>query len=416
MKRICIVTLTLHGGMGTAVLNMAKLLSSIPNIKISMLCLDDSVNNDLALPDDVEIVSLGLPLVAKIVPKKVFIRRLKRLFSMPILYLSVLNFFRNRKFDLVISNGYISNLVILQLSKFFKFPVVVVDHAIPFEDIPNRLTANLIMFVQKRLYRKAQAIVAISNYLREYYTKKLKLEKSKVRLIHNFVFRNRGAEVLGKSQLVANTSSNKLIIAGGRFTKQKGLWYVIRVFSRLIEEDHELKLVLFGDGEQRDYLSKLCSELKLQNNVLFTGWIEFPLSYFQEGSIFVIPSLWEGFGLVLIEAMDKGLVPICTALPTFQEIFGVEALDTEVVEGTGYQITPNGVLIPQFSGKLKEATEPLETAEEILFNAIRRLLVDQALRSEIASNVKLRVREFYDNVALEKWKALISEILGQYML
>ncbi len=106
-----------------------------------------------------------------------------------------------------------------------------------------------------------------------------------------------------------------LFLSAGRLVGFKGLNILLRAFEGLIAlTDVPIKLKIIGRGEERENLEALASELGISEQVEFTGRIsreEVSLGY-QEANCFVLPSLYEAFGVVLIEAMATGLPVIAT--------------------------------------------------------------------------------------------------------
>ncbi|MAJ90286.1 MAG: hypothetical protein CMD08_03325 [Flavobacteriales bacterium] len=98
------------------------------------------------------------------------------------------------------------------------------------------------------------------------------------------------------------------IIGLGRLTKQKNFRLLISAFSK-INFIKDTKLVIVGNGEERNYLNKLVKRLdkenpekKLSSKIIFTGELKEPLNYIKNAKMIVIPSLWEGLPRVAIEA------------------------------------------------------------------------------------------------------------------
>lgn len=94
-----------------------------------------------------------------------------------------------------------------------------------------------------------------------------------------------------------------LIVTSSRLTSFKKVDEVIRALLLLEERYH---LVVMGDGSERGALEKLVSELGLCHRVEFTGYVDNPFAWYLKAEIFVLPSMWEGFGNVLIESMACG--------------------------------------------------------------------------------------------------------------
>lgn len=93
----------------------------------------------------------------------------------------------------------------------------------------------------------------------------------------------------------------------GRFSTPKNHSYLIDIFKEIYEENKNSILMLVGDGELRKCIEEKVAKLNLQDNVIFTG-IRSDINYILQGmDVFVCPSLFEGLGIVVIEAQATGL-------------------------------------------------------------------------------------------------------------
>lgn len=103
-----------------------------------------------------------------------------------------------------------------------------------------------------------------------------------------------------------STCENKRIIIPARFSPQKGLLQFLPYWERVERKHPDWHLYLFGDGEERDAIIKLVAEKKYRN-VHVEGYTRNVLSEIANSSMLLMPSMYEGFGLTLIEAMTCGV-------------------------------------------------------------------------------------------------------------
>lgn len=102
--------------------------------------------------------------------------------------------------------------------------------------------------------------------------------------------------------------NNSLVIAHvGRFNKQKNHEKLIEIFKEIHEIENNSTLLLIGDGILRENIQDKVEKLGLSNNVKFLGIRKDVSSLLQAADVFVFPSLYEGLGMVLIEAQASGL-------------------------------------------------------------------------------------------------------------
>lgn len=93
----------------------------------------------------------------------------------------------------------------------------------------------------------------------------------------------------------------------GRFMKQKNHDFIIDVFDKIKKLWPEARLLLVGDGPLFDEIKEKVNSLGLEDSVVFTGVKQNAYDYYNAMDVFVLPSLYEGFGIVLIEAQANGL-------------------------------------------------------------------------------------------------------------
>lgn len=121
--------------------------------------------------------------------------------------------------------------------------------------------------------------------------------------------RNRRREALGISQ------DSKVLVSIGRLAKEKNLEEILIYFRKLTKEEQtfKLKLLIVGDGPDRERLEGIAKTLQLQEKVLFTGMVtpEEVAQYYQLGDVFVCASNSETQGITYIEALASGIPALC---------------------------------------------------------------------------------------------------------
>ena len=97
-------------------------------------------------------------------------------------------------------------------------------------------------------------------------------------------------------------SSNNSLISIGRLTPQKNFNFLIKVFYEISKEYKSLNLFILGEGEEKNKLKALISKLNLTKKVFLVGYKDNIYDYLKKSKIFILPSLWEDPGFVLLEA------------------------------------------------------------------------------------------------------------------
>ena len=114
----------------------------------------------------------------------------------------------------------------------------------------------------------------------------------------------------------ASDVSGSVILAAGRLVWQKGFDRLIRAFARVAQQEPDCMLRICGDGRAHAQLRQLCIQLGVQDRVQFPGFVGDLGVEMQRASIFALSSRYEGFPLVLTEAMSKGLPVVAFDCPT----------------------------------------------------------------------------------------------------
>ena len=142
------------------------------------------------------------------------------------------------------------------------------------------------------------------------------------------------------------SESKKICVSIQRIEPRKGLQYLIYAITILSKNNEDITFIIGGKGPELERLKKLIKKYKLQDQVILAGFIpdEELSSYYEQADLFVLPSLYEGFGLVYLEALKEG-TPIVTT-----KCGGPEDIITK----------DNGLLVP--TKDYKKLAEAIETA------------------------------------------------------
>ena len=107
----------------------------------------------------------------------------------------------------------------------------------------------------------------------------------------------------------------RVIFAAGRLTKQKNFEYLINEFSRFSKKNDEFTLIILGEGELRKNLERLIKKNKVENKIYLYGYVSNIYKYFSKGEAFILSSLWEEVGFVMVEAALCNLFIISSNCP-----------------------------------------------------------------------------------------------------
>ncbi len=195
--------------------------------------------------------------------------------------------------------------------------LVLVEHLTMSAYRGERFRDRLIRPLARLLYRSAEAVVAVSQGAARDLEQQLQWASGKVHVIHNPVV---DPTVIAASQESlehpwAADHSSPILLAVGRLSPQKDFSTLLEAFA-LLTKQQAARLVILGDGEERQALEQLSEQLKINENVHFAGFVSNPYSWMQRAEGLVLSSRWEALPTVLIEALACGCPVTATDCPS----------------------------------------------------------------------------------------------------
>jgi len=243
---------------------------------------------------------------------------------------------------------------------------------------------RLLAALQRRWVAKTIAVsAAVADYVRAEGCS----SADRVTVIHNGIdlsrFHPESAEPRLRRELGLDANV-PIVGVVASLTTQKGLSHLIDAMALISAQCPGAHCVLIGDGPLRQALESRAHALGLANSIHFLGRREQVERDVVDCDVFVLPSLWEGFGLVVAEAMALGVPVVASDLPTIAEVAGSGG---------------SAVLVPP--------AHPRAIAEAVL-----DLLSDRERRDEMGRRGRQRAREFDVGRMVARVEAVYDEILG----
>lgn len=269
-------------------------------------------------------------------------------------------------------------------------------------------------FIFYALYSCASKIVSLSEGIKEDLRYFYFLNRKKIVTINNgYDFEK--IEKAAQESLLEHESlfeGYNVLLTVGRCVHEKAQIHILRALSRLDADNLRLRLVILGDGPYIPVLLRKAEELGLKDKVFMLGYQKNPYKYMKHSKIFILSSLYEGFGNVIIEAMACKLPVISTDCPTGpREIFGFNNFGSNMPVNS-LVILDNAIFVPRFDGILRTAKAPLTHAEEQLVLAINTLLGSDELREKIAQSGYESCKNFTWSKFQTKWIEVINFCLS----
>ena len=312
----------------------------------------------------------------KEVHKGFCIHRIKLHYKVPFMSIMVymndiINHLKKIDPDVVQFQYLMTGWMVFLVKNFLRYPCVISGQG---SDIYTAYRFKKIIL--KLGLRNANAVIAL--------TEDMKKEISKIHRREIFVIPN-GINIDNYSENQSNGiyhgNDEKIILYVGTLRSIKGIKYLIKAMKIINQNCLNTKLLLVGDGKERKSLETLVDKLDLSKHIIFVGRVsnEDVSKYMISSDVFVLPSLSEGFPVVIAEAMASGLPIVTTKIRGLPEI---------VKDGV------NGFLV--------EPKNPDEIAEKVI-----HLLNNTEIAHTISENNKRDVKQY-------TWENIVKKLEDVY--
>lgn len=214
--------------------------------------------------------------------------------------------------------------IIARLCSEYKVPYVLTPHG-------TLGTSGVSMFKKKyfdlifgkRIIRNSQGLSALTDVEKDELLRLYDIDPQYIKIIPNGISADAFINAVPTNQFrhsIGLSESDKLILYVGRLHKNKGLDLLIKAFKSIAGSDKQSYLVFAGvsEGTKINYqivLERLVRDMELTDNVKFIGFIsgERKIQAYKSADVFVLPSRYEQFGLVLLEALASGCPTVTTS-------------------------------------------------------------------------------------------------------
>jgi glycosyltransferase involved in cell wall biosynthesis len=196
--------------------------------------------------------------------------------------------------------------------------VVVTERVAPLAQAKFRAgaRARLIRYGCRLLYPRASHVVAVSEGVARELGRIVGRSRAPIKVIYNAVVTDqmiqRSHEPVADSWV--DMAGAPIVLGVGRLTLQKDFSTLIRAFAAL-RQHVDARLLILGEGEDREGLEQLVRDLNLEAHVRMPGYVANPYPYVNRSAVFVLSSGWEGLPTSLIEALALGTPVVSTDCP-----------------------------------------------------------------------------------------------------
>ena len=276
-----------------------------------------------------------------------------------------------------------SNFIPILISKIFNFKIVIRNSEDPIESIrysDNKFFSYVIFLLRFIFYNFADFIVTNSKGSAQS-LKIFVVNKKKIGHIYNPYITE---EMIKESK--KQFKKQKIVMSAGRLTTQKNFIFLIDAFkkSNLIREGYILNI--FGKGHLEKKIRLKIKSEKLIKSVFSNGWSNDLTREYKKSKIFVLPSLYEGLGNVLLEAINYGLISVATDCKS----------------------GPKEILMNGRCGSIVPVNDI-----KFLANTFDDLIINKKFAKKKLNIAKKNLRRFYYKSQSEKYLILLNNILNK---
>lgn len=233
----------------------------------------------------------------------------------------VKKFLKEHQFDLVHAHGTRANSNILWAAKSLNIPVVYTIHGWSFHPDQNPLTRSIRILGEKYLTRRSKLNISVSASNQQSGKKYIPSFKSIVVNngidIKKFDPKRKLKDIRSEFQL---PQDQILVLFIARFTSHKQPLSLIMAFAKALQFNSKLHLLMVGDGDQKSEAIRMIEELGLENKITLHNFRQDVPDVLSAADIYVLPSLWEGLPIGLLEAMSMGKAIIASNVDGTKEI------------------------------------------------------------------------------------------------
>lgn len=363
MKKICFFVHNINGSGGdtkVAVSNINGILRKT-DCTISVLTLEDIVKyrkKSYCLDSSVEVECITHQ-----------IKNLKK--EMIPLSLKIRKYFKKNQFDIVVVSGmdFVPFL-------FLSLGVLKNTKKVSWEHMNYNVGSkySLLKLGRKISMKYFNKIIVLSDKDKENYAREIKDSDKLIRIYNpmsNFI------------DEVAYNSESKRILSCGFLELQKGFDIAIDIAAKVLKEYPDWIWEIWGDGSLKQELECRIKERNLSGRLILRGYADNMMERYKDYSIFALTSRFEGFGMVLVEALQNRLPSVA---------FDIDAGPSEMIENG-----ENGFLVNAFD-------------VEGFANCVLKLMDDCELRKSCASNARKELYKLDSDTVVDSW---IENIINQ---
>ncbi|MCM8772294.1 MAG: glycosyltransferase [Candidatus Omnitrophica bacterium] len=289
---------------------------------------------------------------------KIYVLNLKK---NPFSLINLLLYLKREKLDILHSFLFVANIIGRIYGKILRIKFIISSQRSTepwrkwYHWLLERFTKNFVNLIISNSYSAKEILI-----------RKAKISRKKIKVIPN------GIKIPEKKEFLKNKD---FFVIGtvGNLRKAKGHIYLIESSKIVLEKIKNVKFYIVGEGELKDLILNKIKKENLENYFVLTGFVDNIYEYLKTFDIFVLPSLWEGCPVSLLEAMGYGLPCVATNVGDVPYIiengkdgFIVKKEDCKEMAEKIIYLIENEDVRKQFSEKAQEKIRKYFNLEEMI--------------------------------------------------
>jgi glycosyltransferase involved in cell wall biosynthesis len=228
---------------------------------------------------------------------------------------------KENEIDIIHAHGTRANSNVFWAAKSLNIPLIYTIHGWSFHDDQKPLVKKFRILSEKFLTSRANLNISVSESNKQSGQKYIRSFSSTV--VNNGIDQEKFNPTKSFTSIRQELGIDKdttLLLFIARFTAHKQPLTLIRAFADVVKKLPALKLLMVGDGDEKSAALVLAKELSIEKNIIFLPFRQDVPAILNAADIFILPSLWEGLPIGLLEAMSMGKAVIATKVDGTSEI------------------------------------------------------------------------------------------------
>jgi len=255
--------------------------------------------------------------------------------------IKVVKILKKQDVDIIHCHGFKAGLIGRMAAWITGCPCVYTIHNFLPEAV-SKIKRMAAIWIEKTLFFKTDYIIAVSQALKKYAINTFGIPEDRIEVVYNGIqipqSEDDGICIRKKWGI---KEDDILVGTVARLIRSKGIDFLIKAIPKILSQYPNVKFMIVGSGPEEERLKEFAESLNCSNNIIFAGYVKYIWYYYKAFDIFILPSLSEGLGISVLEAMASSKPVIASNTGGIPEIIehGVN----------GYLISPGD------SGEISEA-------------------------------------------------------------